>query len=584
MDITYSYTKIRKNFGRQPLFCESPVQLLDSIDPNVPEQKKYILRNPVHREAQVGKVQSEHYINTKRVVMTDSGANHGEGGWPKDVNFWDEEATLRVRRRWERDDDYVHAVLSLYNDFEHCVKQNNAVELYEMYFRTMKAEKALEKSSIRLNNVYKDPYERPVSCINFTCEDDAKMVVSYCNRKYPIPIIGPSNKNFTCYLWDLENPHAPYMEFEPPNPVWQFVCSPVSPAVIIAGLNDGRVCAFDVRASKEPQLYSPMHLAHRDPVSSLLFIFSRTNSEFFSASSDGRCMWWDLRDLSQPTDTLMMTIRVPPGETPSLAYAEGVSVLQFERTIPTKFLCGTDTGFVISVNRKGKTINETMSAVFNAHRGQVKALHRSPCIVKMFITCGDWTINLWSDDVHISPIITGCPQRHQINDVVWSPQRNSSFMSITSDGWYHYWDILRKVHEPIISMPVSKYPLMKVKTNEEGKLVSMGDSKGVMYLYGLSDNLIYSGEKDKQLLTAMFERETKREHILESRIKEILLKRKAEEEGVTTVVEEYIDEDALAKTAEDEYRKTVIDEIKRTGYVPGASSKAAPPKGAPKKK
>ncbi|CAG9786140.1 unnamed protein product [Diatraea saccharalis] len=570
MDISYSYNKIRKNYGRQPMFCESPVQLLDSIDPNVGEQKKYGLRNPVHQFAQVSKNMSQHYINTKRVVYTDGGANHGEGGWPKDVNFWDEEMTSRYRRRVERDDDYVDAVLSLYSDFDHFVKQNNAIEMYEMYFGQMKREKPLEKSMIRLTNVYKDPFKRPVSSISWTAEDDPKLIVGYCNRKYPI--LGPVNNNFTGYVWDLENPHSPLLEIDPPTACWQLVCSPVSPSIVVGGLNDGRVCMFDIREKKTPMAISPMHLAHRDPVTSVVYMQSRANTEFFSASTDGMIMWWDIRDLSQPTDALMMTIRVPPGEPASLAYSEGVSVLQFERTIPTKFLCGTDTGFVVNVNRKGKTPNETMSAIYSAQRGPVKALHRSPCIVKMFMTCGDWTINLWSDDVHTSPIITGFPQRYQPNDVAWAPLRHSSFMAVTSNGNFQYWDILRKYREPIMVLPITTVPLQKVKPHDEGRLIATGDTNGSIYVLSLSDNLVQPADRDKGLLTAMYDRETKREHILETRIKEILLKRKAEEDGITVVVEERIDEDALAKTAEDEYRKTVQEEIRRTGYSPASKS------------
>ncbi|CAH0397868.1 unnamed protein product [Chilo suppressalis] len=564
MDINYTYNKLRKNYGRQPMFCEAPVQLLDSIDPDVTEQKKYGLRNPVHQLSQASKSMSEHYVNTKRIVLTDGGANHAEGGWPKEVNFWDEELTSRYRRRIERDDNYVDAVLGKFSSFEHFVNQNNAIEMYEMYFGEMKREKPLEKSLVRLTNLYKDPYSRPVSSISWTAEDDTKMVVAYCNRKYPI--VGPVNSTFSCYVWDLENPHSPLLEFIPPTALWQLVCSPVTPSVIIGGLNDGRVCVFDIRDSQAPVLISPMYLAHRDPVTSLIYMQSRVNTEFFSGSTDGMIKWWDIRDVNQPTDSLMMTIRVPPGEPASLAYSEGLSVLQFERTIPTKFLCGTDTGFVVNVNRKGKTPSEIMSAIYSAHTGPVKALHRSPCIMKMFITCGDWTINIWSDDVHTSPIITGSPQRYQPNDVAWAPQRYSCFMAVTSNGNFQYWDLLRRYREPIITLPLTTSSLQKLKPNEDGRLIAIGDSQGVLYLLSLSDNLVQPADRDKGLLTALYDRETKREHILETRIKEILLKRKTEEEGGAVVVEDHVDEDALAKTAEDEYRKTVQEEIRRTGY------------------
>lgn len=39
--------------------------------------------------------------------------NHIEGGWPKDINMNDPEATLRYRRKIEKDDAYIHAVMHL---------------------------------------------------------------------------------------------------------------------------------------------------------------------------------------------------------------------------------------------------------------------------------------------------------------------------------------------------------------------------------------------------------------------------------------------------------------------------------------
>lgn len=42
-----------------------------------------------------------------------SGVNHVEGGWPKDINMADPEATQRYRRKIEKDDAYIHAVMNL---------------------------------------------------------------------------------------------------------------------------------------------------------------------------------------------------------------------------------------------------------------------------------------------------------------------------------------------------------------------------------------------------------------------------------------------------------------------------------------
>lgn len=99
--LNYSYIKIRKDFGKQMRFCEAPTTMLDTISPDKNEQRLYCLRNPVNCETQTTKTFSEHYVNTKRIELRNQGINHAEGGWPKDVNFNDEEATTRYRRRFE---------------------------------------------------------------------------------------------------------------------------------------------------------------------------------------------------------------------------------------------------------------------------------------------------------------------------------------------------------------------------------------------------------------------------------------------------------------------------------------------------
>lgn len=551
-----SYTKMRKDFGRQPMFCEVPAYLLDSINPDVSEQKKYCLRNPVHQQSQVSSSQSEHYINTIPVFHKNTGVNHMEGGWPKDIPFYDEALTSKYRKHVEHDESYIDAVLDSYSNFDHYVKQNNNTEMYEIYFKAMPSVKPVEKYSLRVDNTYSDPNNRPVSCLSWTLEDDPKLVVAYCDKTFPL--VGPVNSNLTCFVWDLENRTTPSQEFLPPTACWQVVCSPVTPKVLVGGLEDGRVCLFDIRVQEEPVTISPIYLAHRDPVSALLYIESHVNTEFFSGSTDGKCMWWDVRNVSSPVDLLVMSVRVPPGKQISLANAEGVNTLQYDRAYPTKFLCGTDTGLVIDVNRKGKTHKEIMKSVTYAHWGPVKAVHRSPCTPRMFITCGDWTVHVWSDDVLTSPIVSGIPHRHQINDVVWAPKRISGYMSVSADGKFRYWDLLRKYREPILVSTVSKNPLLKIKPSNDGRLLAVGDSKGVLYLLSLSDSLVESAADDKQLMLQCYERETRREHILETRVKQICLNLKAEQDVVVTAPDKIENEEALLKITEDEYRRVVM--------------------------
>ncbi|CAG5050468.1 unnamed protein product [Parnassius apollo] len=559
--VEYVYSKTRKGFGKQPMFCEVPNHMIDSISPNRFEQKHYCLRNPVNSWTQTSVFFTENIVNTTRIFHHDQGINHLEGGWSKDINVTDEEAIMRYKRRIERDDSYINAILGCYSKFEHMIKQNNAIDMYTMYFKEMRSEKPVEKSKIVVNGIYRDIYHRPISSMDWTNEEHPKVVVSYCKKIFNI--LSSNNSNIVCFVWDLEKMNGPLCTFSPPSACWQVASSPRESSIIIGGLQDGRVCIFDIRAMEKPTLISPAHLAHREPVSALLNILSRTNNEFFTGSTDGKCMWWDSRNLEEPLDTLIISSRRNPDADVSLANAEPISVLQYERSIPTKFLCGTDTGLVINVNRKGRTHNDKMSTIYKAHNGSVKAVHRSPCTSKIFMTCGDWNVKIWNEDLSFSPIMSNTNHLNLISDVAWAPNRFSSYMTISSDGKLRYWDLLRKHHSPIAILPISKKPLLKMNVHREGKLVAIGDSGGELYITSLSDSLVIPDERDKLLMTQTFERETRRERILEMRTKEIYLKAKTDKQ-IRTTVQPFEDAFAL-KDVEENFKRIVHKENEQIG-------------------
>lgn len=53
--------------------------------------------------------------------------------------------------------------------------------------------------------------------------------------------------------------------------------------------------------------------------------------------------WWDIRKFVEPTETLILDTSKGNGG-PSLDKAHGASCLEFEPSIPTKFMVGTDRG------------------------------------------------------------------------------------------------------------------------------------------------------------------------------------------------------------------------------------------------
>ncbi|XP_063839163.1 dynein intermediate chain 3, ciliary-like [Ostrinia nubilalis] len=534
MEITYQYTKVRCSFGRQPLFCEQGPEMCDSVAANEKEQKLYILRNPVHQPTQNTPFFSENHVNTIRAEYSTSGANHAEGGWPKDVNVIDPEATQRYRRKVEKDDGYIHCVMSLSGGMEHYVLQNNAIDMYETYYAEMSALPAVERNSMRTVNVYRDPSApgagRPVSSVAWDPDGGHHFAVSYVDVDFNRTPRG----SVDAFFWDLENANLPLLAVTPPCTLLDLQYNPRDHNVLAGALVNGQVAVWDRRKGGPPVNTCPPHVAHRDLVRNVLFISSKSGQEFFSASPDGACKWWDCRNMNDYTEEMIIDLVKSANDVPNMASSFGISALEYEPTIPTRFMVGTENGCVIGGNRKGKTPLDKLPGKFDAHLGPVWALRRNPGFLKNFLTVGDWTARVWSEDCRESAVIFSPPQRHKITDGDWSPTRLSLMLLTQWDGLVSAWDLLRRQHEPVLTMQACEEPLLRVTMQDAGSLAACGSRKGNIYMIEMSHSLTQSDKNDKSLMTIMLEREAKRERILEARLREIRLKMRQAEEGSPT--------------------------------------------------
>lgn len=68
---------------------------------------------------------------------------------------------------------------------------------------------------------------------------------------------------------------------------------------------------------------------------------------------------WDTRKLNEPIERLL--IDPIKSDEQSISRSYGVTVLEYESTMPTKFMCGTDVGMVFVCNRKGKSPMEKIN-------------------------------------------------------------------------------------------------------------------------------------------------------------------------------------------------------------------------------
>nr|XP_045727512.1 dynein axonemal intermediate chain 2-like [Mirounga angustirostris] len=156
MEIVYVYVKKRSEFGKQCNFSDRQAELNIDIPPNPELAEQFVERNPVDTGIQCSTSMSEHEANTERFEMETRGINHVEGGWPKDVNPLELEQTIRFRKKVEKDENYVNAIMQLGSIMEHCIKQNNAIDIYQEYFDDEDAVEVTEEApSAKTINVFR---------------------------------------------------------------------------------------------------------------------------------------------------------------------------------------------------------------------------------------------------------------------------------------------------------------------------------------------------------------------------------------------------------------------------------------------
>ncbi|XP_034947678.1 dynein intermediate chain 3, ciliary [Chelonus insularis] len=515
----YVYTKNRGQFGRWCNFTEQDKVEVD-IKPDKSLMNNFIRLDPVTAGTQCSKTFAAHEINTTTATFKESGMHHVEGGWPKDINMHDLEQTVRYRRKVEKDELYIHTMLQLLPGMEHCILQNNACNIYEQYFDDTEAVPLIRRAFSRTVNVYRDPIplKRPITHLSWSPDQGTRMAVSYCNIDFKKSSI---HSNFS-YIWDIENPNNPFVTFKPFCPIASMEYNPKDSNTLVSGLTTGQVACWDIRRGCEPVETSMIENSHLDVCSKVLWINSKTGTEFFSSSKDGQIKWWDTRKLQVPMDTLVVDLSKP--EEQDIDRATGVTALQFEPSIGTRFMCGLKNGTVISGNRKGKTPGEKMAIRFRAQYGPVISVERNPTFVKNFLTVGDWTARLWSEDCRESCICWTPGHRELLTGGTWSTTRFSVFFLTKLDGTLDVWDLLVQQNAPALSIKVCDEALTCVKPHEQGQLAAVAGKNGTTYLLEFSETLTVNQKNDKLLFTALLERETRREKVIEARNRETRLK------------------------------------------------------------
>lgn len=173
----------------------------------------------------------------------------------------------------------------------------------------------------------------------------------------------------------------------------------------------------------------------------------------------------------------------------------------------------------------GTKANQLVSQT-QCHNGPIYSLERNPAFVKIYLTVGDWQAKVWSEECKESAIIWTRAFQDKPLAGTWSRTRCSLFFVCRKSGVFEAWDLLLDQHDPVLSMKICDQPLISITAHENGESVAVGAMNGTMYLIELSPNLSRQLKNDKSTFTVMLERETRREKIIEGKLKEMKLRQK----------------------------------------------------------
>jgi len=509
-----------------------------------------------------------HDANTEQYVVKEKGTLHCDGAWPSEVKTNEFTDRQRALRRIKNEEHYQQAVVQLMKNAEVSIQQNNTIDLFEDYFLSDNQKYAAEPPSCKTVSVFRDPNEIKRSVTHMCWHPDLpnKIACSYSILQFQQM---PDKMPMSSYIWDVNKPNDPEHEIIPQSPLCCLVYNPRSPDFLVGGSYNGMVATWDLRKGSQPVDSSILEKSHHDPVYDIFWIQSRTGNECVSVSTDGQLLWWDTRKLEAgPMDSMLLEEEAITYGGTSLDYDSGAGA--------TRYLVGTEQGYVTLIDRKAKKDAESTKAIKNtfglkggAHHGPVYSVQRNPTNLKYFLSIGDWTAKVWMEDIKQPLMVTRYDQSY-LTAGCWSPTRPGVFFTTKADGTMDAWDYYYKQNEPCFSAKIGEAPLSTLRVQSHGKLVALGSEDGTTTVIQLSDNLCEPQPNEKHVMTSIFERETKREKNLEvrsvQRQREIKEKQKLESnEKVAFDPTEEEDEETQEKlkTCEEEFYKLI--EIKGSG-------------------
>ncbi|XP_046902882.1 dynein, cytoplasmic 1, intermediate chain 2a isoform X5 [Hypomesus transpacificus] len=338
---------------------------------------------------------------------------------------------------------------------------------------------------------------RVVTCLDWSPQYPELLVASYNNNEE-----APHEPDGVALVWNMKyKKNTPEYVFHCQSAVMSATFAKFHPNMVVGGTYSGQIVLWDNRSNKRtPVQRTPLSAAaHTHPVYCVNVVGTQNAHNLISISTDGKMCSWSLDMLSQPQDSLELTLF-------KQSKAVAVTSMSFPLGDVNNFVVGSEDGSVYMACRHGSKAG--ISEMFEGHHGPITGIDCHTAagpldFTHLFVTSSfDWTVKLWSTKNN-KPLYSFEDNSDYVYDVMWSPVHPALFACVDGVGHLDLWNLNNDTEVPTASVTVEGNPaLNRVRWAHSGREIAVGDSDGQILVYDVGEVSRRAGLEHRPLCMA----------------------------------------------------------------------------------